>query len=165
MSHHLPGWRNELAQASKNKRTARPFRIMNRWRVNFRRFGMATRKLQIFFVCRPFQDLFFLVGEKPVALLVDLVEDLVDALLCYVGDLFEWLGAGNFVIELILRGALFFLLIGIKKVVAPIEDLVDPDTTVMASAQLVDKEETGSTAGQVGDIGRPRHRGQCWKNR
>ena len=76
---------------------------------------MAARKLQIFFVCRPFQNLFFLVGEKPVALLVDLVEDLVDALLCYVGDLFERLGAGNFVIELVLGERVFFFLLGLKR--------------------------------------------------
>ena len=55
--------------------------------------NFITSNLQLFFVRSPPEDLFFLVGEKPVSLLVDLVQDLIDPLLRYVGDLFEWLRA------------------------------------------------------------------------
>src|SRR5579859_7296350 len=100
ISHHLPGWRKEFAQATRNRTTVRMFRMMNRRRVKFLRRAICP-KLQIFFVSSPFQDLFFLVRKKAIALLVDLVEDLVDPLLGDVGDLFERLGTGDLVIEFI----------------------------------------------------------------
>src|ERR1700722_2199772 len=110
--HHLPGCMKELAQASKNNKTARLFRMINNRRVKVRSIAMSTPKLQIFFVSRPFQDLFFLVGQKPVALLVDLVEDLVDALLRYIGDFLVGLGAGDLVVEFIFGGSPFLIFIG-----------------------------------------------------
>ena len=50
-------------------------------------------------------------------------------------------------------GPSFF--IGVEEVVAPVEDLVDPDTAVVQPLPLplVDKEETSRAARQVGDIG------------
>ena len=71
-------------------------------RVTIRNNPMTNRNLQIFFVSSPFQDLFFFIGEEPIALLVDLVEYLVDPLLCHIGDLFVWLSAGNFIVKFIL---------------------------------------------------------------
>src|SRR6185312_10682909 len=143
MSHHLPGRRKPLAQARRNKSTTRPFRKMNRWRVKLRNLGMAAPKLQLFFVSCPFQDLFFLVGQEPVALLVDLVEDLVDPLLRDVGDLFEGLSAGDLIIEFVPGRPDLFFLFGVEKIVAPVEDLVHPNAAVMPSAHLIDKEKSG----------------------
>ena len=102
MNHHFPGWRKGLAQASRKRTTAIKFNMINNRLVKFRRFAMTCPKLQIFFVRGPFQDLFFLIRKKTVALLVDLVEDLVDPLLGHIGNLLERLGAGYLVVEFIL---------------------------------------------------------------
>ena len=150
--HHFPGCMKELAQASRKNKTARQFRMINNRRVKVRSIAMSTPKLQIFFVSGSFQDLFFLIGQETVTLLVDLVKDLIDTLLRYIGDLLERLSAGNLIVKLVFRRASFFLLIGVEKIVAPIEKAVDPDTTVMAPAQPVDKEEPRSRSREVGDI-------------
>src|SRR5579872_2353296 len=114
---------------------------------------MAAAKLQFFFVSRPFQDFFFLVREKAVALLVDLVKDLVDSLLRDVRDLFKWLGAGNLVVKLVFRGPDPLLLVRVEEVIEPVEDLVHPYAAVVAPPKLVNKKESGRGAGQVGNIG------------
>jgi len=101
-NHHFSGCRKGLAQASRKKTTATMFSMINNRRVRFRRFAMTCPKLQIFFVCGPFQDLFFLISKKTVALLIDLVEDLIDPLLGHIGDLFERLSAGYLVVEFVL---------------------------------------------------------------
>lgn len=100
--HQRPGCRTAFPQASKNKMTVMMFKTMNRRRVSIRSNPMANPKLQIFFVSSPFQDLFFLIGEKTIPLLVDLVQDLVDPLLGYIRYLLERLGAGNLIIKLVL---------------------------------------------------------------
>src|SRR5450631_4084292 len=110
-------------------------------------------KLQFFFVSSPFQYLFFLVRQKPVALLVDLIQDLVDALLCDIGDPLKRLRTGYLVIELILRGSGLPLPVGIAQVMAPIEEIGHPDAPVIAAPHLLDKEEPDAGASQVTDIG------------
>ena len=110
-------------------------------------------KLQIFFICGPFQYLFFLIGKKAVALLIDLVEDLVYTLLCYVRYLLEGLGAGYFVIEFVFGRTSPFFAVGIEKIVTPVEELVDPDAAVMSPSHSVDEEEPGCGTRKIGNIG------------
>src|ERR1700761_652560 len=99
--HQRPGCRTALAQASRKRMTVTMFSTTNTRRVTIWNNPMTNRNLQIFFVSSPFQDLFFFVGEEPIALLVDLVEDLVDPLLRHIGDLFVRLCAGNLIVEFV----------------------------------------------------------------
>src|SRR6185437_1286289 len=152
MTRQRPGCMKAFAQASRKRMTVMMFSTMNTRRVTIRNNPMTNRNLQIFFVSSPFQDLFFFVGKEPVALLIDLVEDLVDPLLCHIGDLFIWLSAGDFIVEFIFRRARPFLSIRIEKIVYPVEELVHPDATVVTAPHPEDKKEAGCSSGQVGDI-------------
>src|SRR6185437_635222 len=152
MTLQRPGCMKAFAQASRKRMTVMMFSTMNTRRVTICNNPMTNRNLQFFFVSSPFQDLFFFVGKEPIALLVDLVEDLVDPLLCHIGDLLVWLSAGDLIVEFIFGRARFFLAIRIEKIVYPVEELVHPDATVVTPPHSEDKEESGTCSGQIGDI-------------
>src|SRR5258708_277551 len=127
ISHQAPGCRKEFAQASRNRTAVTKFRVMNSRRVKFLRRAICP-KLQIFFVCSPFQNLFFLVRKEAVTLLVDLVQDLVDPLLGHIGYLFEGLGPGNLIIKLILGRPCPSFFFRVEEIVHPFEHPVYPDS-------------------------------------
>src|SRR5450432_236937 len=100
-------------------------------------------KLQIFFLSGPFQNIFFFVCQKTVALLIDLIQDIIDSFLRNVWDLLEGLSAGNIVKEFILwRYFSIPFLIWIEKIIAPVKKLVHPQAPVFAFANLVDEEKS-----------------------
>src|SRR6185312_963584 len=109
-------------------------------------------KLQIFFICGPFQYFFFLIREKAVTLLIDLGDDLVYAVLCYIGYLLERLGPGYLVVKFVFGRTRLFFAVGIEKIVTPVEELVDPDAAVMSPAHAKDKKEPCGGPGEIGDI-------------
>src|ERR1700761_5812758 len=145
--HQRPGCRTALAQASRKRMTVTMFRTTNTLRVTICNTPMTYRNLQIFFVSSPFQDLFFFVGKEPIALLVDLVEDLVDPLLRHIGDLLIRLSAGNFIVEFVFGRALFCFVIRVEKIIGPVKKLVHPYTPVPTPAHLINKEKTRAGAG------------------
>ncbi len=96
-------------------------------------------------------------------MLVDLIEDLVDALLGYIRDFLVRLGARYLVIEIVFGGMSFFLSVGIEKVVTPVKKTIDPAAAVISSAKAIDKEPSRACAGQVGDIGAAVSAGEAGK--
>jgi hypothetical protein len=110
-------------------------------------------KLQIFFVSRSFQDLFFLVSQEPITLLVDLVQDLVDALLGNIRYLFEGLCTRDLVIEFVFGGTTLFYTVGIEEIVTPIEKMIHPERPVISAAKQENEKISQTGAGKICNIG------------
>src|SRR6185312_9705031 len=121
INHHLSGCRNALQQVNRNRMANAMFSRMRKRFVNFRSDAMGDLKLQIFLFSSPLQNVFFFAGQKAIALLVDLVQDLIDSFLRDIGNFFKGLGSGHMIIKFVFWMFGLFFLFRIEEVAQPVE--------------------------------------------
>ena len=82
---------------------------------------MQACNLQIFLFSSPFQNFFFLVGQETISLLIDFIQDFIDAFLGDIGNFFIGLCAGYIIEEFVFLPRIFLLLVGIEQIRDPVE--------------------------------------------
>src|SRR5687768_9750052 len=83
---------------------------------------------------------------------VDLVKDLVNSLLCYVGNLFKWLGAFGVIMKFFAGSFFPLFLFRIEQVGYPVEETVHPRTPIVSSFQLDYENQADNGSAYVGNV-------------